>query len=149
MPADLFILLIVIIYTYSFMEKVLDHDQFTMNLLSSPLISDKYVGLLRYAVPAAELMVLIGVFFFTKRTITYHYTFFLSAVFTAYYVFFFLLTRNSKCGCGKLIESLGFLPHLLLINLPLVLCSLFLIFYSDRLRQQQPGKTDSLFPGLS
>lgn len=125
-------MLIVIIYSYSFLEKVFHHEQFTMNLLSSPLISDQYVGLLRYAVPAAELLVLIGALFFTQKTTTYHYTFFLSAVFTAYFVFFFVLTRNSKCGCGKLIESLGFLPHLLLINLPLVLCSLFLIFYIGR-----------------
>lgn len=130
--ADLFIGFIVVVYTYSLMDKIWRHDQFTMNLLSSPLISEDYVGVLRYAVPGAELLLLLAIIFFTQRAVTYHYAFFLSAAFTVYFIFFFILTNNSKCGCGKLIESMGFLPHLLLINLPLVGFSLFLIFSQDK-----------------
>ncbi len=132
--ADLFIGFIVVIYTYSMIEKVSRHDQFTMDLLASPLISEDYVGILRYAVPGAELLLLLAVIFFTRKAVTYHYVFFLSATFTVYFIFFFILTQNSKCGCGKLIESIGFLPHLLLINLPIVAFSLFLIFNVEKLR---------------
>lgn len=131
--ADIFIGFILTVYTYSFMEKVLNHEQFTMDLLASPLISENYIGILRYAVPAAELLLLIAVLFFTKRAITYHYTFFLSTAFTIYFIAFFIITNDSKCGCGRLIESLGFTPHLLLINLPLVIFSLILIFGSEKL----------------
>lgn len=124
---------ILTLYTYSFCDKVFNFDQFTLNMLTSPIIPTNYIGVLRYLILIIEILGIFLILFFKKSDISYYYVFFVSILFLSYFVLFKILGGNSKCGCGKLFESMGFLSHLLLVNIPLVIFSLILLFNNKKI----------------
>ena len=117
--------LLLFVFSYSLFSKIFNFNQFTADILTSPLIPGDFTYSIRYGVPGIELLIIILIIS-RQRIIGYYLAFFSLVVFTTYYILFYRVAQ-SNCGCGKLFDSLGFYPHLA-VNILLLIACVYLIY---------------------
>jgi hypothetical protein len=122
----LFVGLLLFVFSYSLFSKLLNFNQFSLDLLASPLINYRFVNGMKYLVPGIELLI-IAMIISRYKEAGYYLAFFSLIVFTTYYILFYKVAQ-SNCGCGKMFDNLGFYPHLSL-NIFLLIGSVYLIYY--------------------
>jgi len=115
-------LLYIALFVYAAISKLLDFENFQIQLGQSPLLS-AFAGYVSIGVPVAELMI-AGLLLFPKyRLVALHLSFSLMVMFTAY--IFIILNYSSyiPCSCGGILEKLGWNEHIL-FNLFFILLSI-------------------------
>ena len=120
----------ILLFCYAAVSKLLDYENFQVQLAQSPLLS-AYAGTVAWAVIAAELFIVILLAFpATLRTGLYA-SFGLMVAFTVYIYLILNYSDFVPCSCGGILEKMGWTEHLI-FNAAAVLLSIVGIWATHR-----------------
>lgn len=111
--------LLIFLFTYTGVSKLIDHATFEVTLLQSP-IAKNYRTIISSAVPGIELII-VGLLLIEKsRWIGLWSSLLLMIVFTCYIGYMILYIPNLPCSCGGILKQLSWHNHLLLNSLIII-----------------------------
>ncbi|NDP27741.1 MAG: hypothetical protein GZ087_09995 [Flavobacterium sp.] len=121
--------LYVLLFVYAAVSKVLDFDNFQVQLGQSPLLS-AFAGLTSWGIPAIELFISIFLVIPCFRSVALYAAYSLMVLFTAY--IFIVLNYSSfvPCSCGGILEKLGWSEHLV-FNIFFIIIAVIALFISS------------------
>lgn len=119
--------LYIFLFVYAAVSKLLDFENFQIQIGQSPLLS-AFAGPLSVLVPGLELLIVLLLCISKFRFWGLLACFQLMVLFTMYIYFVLHYSANIPCSCGGILEALGWGEHLVfnVIFLLLALVSLFL-----------------------
>lgn len=122
--------LYILLFVYTAISKLLDFENFRVQLAQSPLLS-AYAGLIAPAVISAELLIVLLLSFKTSRLTGLYASFFLMVAFTVYIYLILNYSEFVPCSCGGIIEKLGWTEHLI-FNTVFALLALLAIVFTEK-----------------
>jgi cytochrome c oxidase subunit IV len=114
--------LLVFLFAYAAISKLLDYSTFQVQLSQSPYIT-RFANVIASALPAVELIVAVSFAFSHLRLFAFYAALFLLSLFTAYLVAMLNFSYYIPCSCGGLLSSLSWKEHIL-FNIVFILLSL-------------------------
>ena len=119
-----------LLFVYAALSKLLDFENFRVQLAESPLLS-AYAGLIAPAIISAELMIVLLLSFKTSRLTGLYASFFLMVAFTVYIYLILNYSDFVPCSCGGIIEQLSWTEHLV-FNITFALLALLAIVLTEK-----------------
>jgi|SRR5579859_3693853 len=104
--------LLIILFIYTGMNKLMDYDSFKFTLGRSPFIQHMS-GFIAIALPAGELLIALSLVFRRSRLIGLYASYFLMFLFTGYVWIMLHYAYDLPCSCGGVLASLSWKDHLL------------------------------------
>lgn len=114
--------LLVFLFAYAAVSKLLDYNTFYVQLSQSPYII-RFAKVIAWALPVVELTVAISFAFSHLRLFAFYAALFLLSLFTAYLVAMLNFSYYIPCSCGGLLSSLSWKEHIV-FNIVFILLSL-------------------------
>lgn len=108
---DIICVLYVLLFVYAAVSKLLDFENFRVQLGQSPLLS-AFAGVIVWIVPVLELLIALLLVFKSWRLIGLFAAFTLMVMFTAYIYIILNYSSFIPCSCGGILEKLGWTEHL-------------------------------------
>ncbi|MBG6063160.1 putative membrane protein YphA (DoxX/SURF4 family) [Flavobacterium sp. CG_9.1] len=105
-------LLFVLLFVYAAVSKLLDFENFQVQLGQSPLLSS-FAGWVAWTVPVLELLISLLIIFNRWRIIGLFAAFSLMIMFTTYIVVILNFSSFVPCSCGGILEKMGWSTHLI------------------------------------
>ena len=102
--------LLIFLFIYAALSKILDLDKFKYQLSQSPFIS-RISGFIAWAIPMGEILIAISLVFKRTRLTGLYLSFFLMQLFTGY---IFIMLRYSSylpCSCGGVLSNMSWKQH--------------------------------------
>ncbi|MFD2890203.1 MauE/DoxX family redox-associated membrane protein [Chitinophaga cymbidii] len=109
---EIIIALLVILWIYTGLLKLLDYDETKFQMGRSPFIQH-IAGLTAFAIPVFELIIAGLLIFKTTRFIGLLASFFLMVVFTGYIYAMLHYSYYVPCSCGGVLAALSWEDHLI------------------------------------
>jgi uncharacterized membrane protein YphA (DoxX/SURF4 family) len=103
--------LLILLYTYTAASKLAGYSNFKVVLDESPLIH-KGAGTIAWLLPAAELIVVLLLFFDASRKAGLYASLLLLIAFTLYIVAMLLFADELPCSCGGVLNKMNWKQHL-------------------------------------
>jgi len=122
--------LYVLLFVYAAISKLLDFENFGIQLAQSPLLS-AYAGLIAPSVIIAELLIALLLCFKGTRLTGLYASLFLMVAFTAYIYLILNYSDFIPCSCGGIIEKLGWTEHLV-FNIGFAVLALAAIVFTEK-----------------
>lgn len=104
--------LLVFLFTYTSVSKLMDHATFEITLLQSPIIKDHAI-IISWLVPGIELIAVALLLLDKYRQEGLLLSLSLMITFTAYIFYMILFIPNLPCSCGGILKELSWDDHLL------------------------------------
>jgi hypothetical protein len=104
--------LYILLFVYASISKLLDFENFQVQLAQSPLLS-AYAGTIAPLVIFTELFIVLLLCLKKTRLIGLYGSFFLMVAFTVYIYLILNYSDFIPCSCGGIIEKLGWTEHLI------------------------------------
>lgn len=120
--------LYVLLFVYASVSKILDFENFQVQLGQSPLLS-AFAGVAAYAVVVGELGISLLLVIPRLRIIGLYLSVALMAMFTTYIIIILNFSSFIPCSCGGILENLGWTEHLI-FNIVFVVSGAFAIVLS-------------------
>jgi len=124
--------LLIFLFTYTGITKLIDHTVFKSSILQSPIIGS-YATVISWLIPILELLLVIMLSLERYRQKGFLFSLLLMIAFTAYITYMILFIPHLPCSCGGILKELSWNNHLLL-NCLIIL--LILISYLSNARQK-------------
>jgi len=105
--------LYIILLLYAGGSKLMEYTVFQVQLSESPLLGP-VAGIVAWAVPLAEFIVSILLFFPRTRLAGFYLALALMIAFTVYIILILTAFKDVPCSCGGVLEQLSWTDHLLL-----------------------------------
>ncbi|ANF52969.1 tellurium resistance protein TerC [Chryseobacterium glaciei] len=128
-----------LLFCYASVSKILDFENFQVQLAQSPLLS-AYAGFIPYAVIIAELIIAVLLFIKSIRLVGLYLTLGIMVSFTVYIYLILNYSDFVPCSCGGILEKLGWREHLI-FNIVCVLLVLVGIYIVARHAEKNVFKT--------
>ncbi len=126
-------ILLIILFVYAGLSKLLEFQNFRAQLGQSPLLS-AYTGFISYAVLAVEFTIALLLAIPKTRFIALFASFTLMLLFTAYIIVILNYSSFVPCSCGGILEQLGWKEHLIFnIVFTLLAATAILILSLDKI----------------
>lgn len=141
-------LLYIFLFVYTATSKLLEFEEFRVQLAQSPLLS-AYAGLIAPAVIISELLIAGLLSFKLTRSTALYAALCLMLAFTAYIYIILHYSDFVPCSCGGIIEKLGWTEHLI-FNIGFAILALVAIVAWEK-DHKTPARTmlfKILFPSL-
>ena len=122
--------LYVLLFVYTAISKLLDFENFQVQLAQSPLLS-AYAGLIAPAVISTELLIVLLLSFKATRLIGMYGSFYLMIAFTVYIYLILNYSDFVPCSCGGIIEQLSWREHLV-FNITFASLALYAIVLAEK-----------------
>jgi len=108
---ELTALLYILLFVYAAVSKLLDFENFKVQIGQSSMLS-AFAGWLVWVIPLLEIFIAVGLSFRASRLPALFAAFSLMVMFSAY--IFIVLNYSSfiPCSCGGILEKLGWREHL-------------------------------------
>lgn len=103
--------LLIFLFVYASVNKVLDIQKFQVQIGQSPMLTD-FAPFLAFFVPGVELIISVMLAIGRFRLFGLYGAFCLMVMFTSYIVFILQYSDDIPCSCGGVLESLGWKEHL-------------------------------------
>lgn len=104
--------LLVFLFIYTSISKLLDYTDFNRQLSQSPFIT-RYAGIISWALPLAELLI-AGLLLVNKTRLSGLYcSFFLLNLFTFYLAAMLRYSPYIPCSCGGILQHLSWQAHII------------------------------------
>lgn len=103
--------LLIFLFGYTAISKLLSIDHFEAVLEQSPLISSG-AALLAWQVPLAELAIVLLLIFPATRKLGLWASALVLSLFTVYLVYMVLFSRYLPCSCGGVINNMSWPEHI-------------------------------------
>ncbi|WP_348800140.1 MauE/DoxX family redox-associated membrane protein [Flavobacterium adhaerens] len=135
-------LLYVLLFVYAAVSKLLDFENFQVQLGQSPLLS-AFAGWVSVLVPAIELLICVLIVIPKFRAIGLFASYGLMVMFTAYIFIVLHYTSFVPCSCGGVLEKLNWTQHLIFntVFVILAILALILFFSNKELVPKEQSKT--------
>lgn len=104
--------LLILLFTYTALSKLLDYRGFVRSLSESPLIH-KGADTIAWLLPVAEQVVVLLLFFEQSRRAGLIASLTLLVLFTVYLLYMILFVADLPCNCGGVISRLSWKEHVL------------------------------------
>lgn len=101
----------VLLFIYASISKVLDFENFQIQIAQSPLLS-AYAGYVSYITIAIELLVSAALLNKTSRLLGLYFSLFLMTAFTIYIYLILNYSDFVPCSCGGILEKMDWRTHL-------------------------------------
>lgn len=124
----------VLLFVYAAVSKILDFENFQVQIAQSPLLSS-YAGITSYAVIIAELVISISLILPRYRLYGLYSSLGLMTSFTIYIYLIIHYSEFIPCSCGGILEKLDWNEHLI-FNIGCVIIAIIGIFLSVKLKQR-------------
>ena len=108
---EIICLLYVILFVYAALSKLLDFENFRVQLGQSPLLS-AFAGSIAWIVPILELLIALLLVFKKCRLSGLFAAFSLMVMFTTYIYIILNYSSFVPCSCGGILEKMGWKEHL-------------------------------------
>jgi uncharacterized membrane protein YphA (DoxX/SURF4 family) len=105
-------ILYILLFVYAAVSKLLDFENFQVQLGQSPLLS-AFAGVVSYAVPIVELFIALLFIFPKYRLGGLFSAFSLMVLFTTYITIILNFSSFIPCSCGGILEKMGWTEHLI------------------------------------
>nr|WP_319511392.1 MauE/DoxX family redox-associated membrane protein [uncultured Draconibacterium sp.] len=122
--------LYILLFVYAGISKLLDYENFTVQLAQSPLLS-AYAGAVAPAVIGLEFLLVALLIFRRIRLAGLYGSFFLMIAFTIYIYLILNYSDFVPCSCGGIIEKLNWTEHMI-FNIAFIILALFAIVLSEK-----------------
>jgi hypothetical protein len=103
--------LLVILFIYTGMNKLMDHEQFSFQLGRSPYMQH-LVDYIAIPLPLGELAIAALLIFKRTRLLGFYASFFLMSLFTGYVWLMLNKSYYLPCSCGGILQALSWKAHL-------------------------------------
>ncbi|WP_312508862.1 MauE/DoxX family redox-associated membrane protein [Chryseobacterium culicis] len=127
-------ILLGLLFMYAAMSKMLDFENFQVQLAQSPLLS-AYAGFVSYAVITIEILVSVALCLKSFRYVALFASLALMVAFTVYIYLILNYSEFIPCSCGGILEKLGWKEHLIFNIFFVVLTSVAIFFLAKYNRQ--------------
>lgn len=128
---------LILLYSYTAMSKLIGYEVFKANLSRSPLMGHG-AGTIAWLLPAAELIVVLLLFFEATRRAGLYASLFLLVLFTSYLLYMILFVDDLPCSCGGVLSKMSWQQHIW-FNLFFIVINVLGLF---ALRRQQQAVND-------
>jgi hypothetical protein len=128
--ADVISGVILLLFLYTSLSKLLDYETFKSVLSASPLLRT-VAGHIAWMLPVSELVIVLLLFLPPLRLKGLYASFILIGLFTLYLIYMILFAPNLPCSCGGVIRLLTWPEHIF-FNLFFMLLSLTAILLYKR-----------------
>lgn len=129
--------LYVLLFVYAAVSKLIDFNQFKIQLGQSPILT-AYSNWIAWGVPIAELI--IAFLFLCSRSmlLAFYFSFSLMTIFTTYIILILNFSDYIPCSCGGILETLSWNSHLTLnfIFIGLAVVGIFILEYQIQYNKQ-------------
>ncbi len=122
--------LLIFLFTYTGLSKLIDHDNFLTSLLLSPLIRNQAL-ILVWLVPVVELLIVALLLSDKYRQTGLACSLILMTVFTVYVAYMILFIKHLPCSCGGVIKELSWSNHILFNSFFILLITISLLFATN------------------
>lgn len=112
-------LLYILLFVYAAVSKLLDFENFQVQIGQSPLLS-AFAGWVAWGIPVLELIIVSLLVVPKSRLLGLIASFTLMVMFTVYIVIILNFSSFVPCSCGGILEKMGWMEHLV-FNLAFVL----------------------------
>lgn len=102
--------LLILLFVYAAVSKLVKYDSFKFQLGKSPYTTDK-AGLIAWALPTVEIVVALSLFFKKTQLIGLYASFFLMLLFTGYIYAILNFSYYVPCSCGGVLEKMSWNQH--------------------------------------
>lgn len=102
--------LYILLFVYAAISKLLDFENFQVQLGQSPLVSS-FAGIVSWVVPITELLIAGLLLFSSTRFLAMWAAFSLMTIFTAYIFIILNYSPFVPCSCGGILEKMGWQEH--------------------------------------
>lgn len=123
---DLTIFLLIILFTYAALSKLMEYDKFTVQLAQSPLLTS-FAGTVAWAIPALEIVLALLVSVPRWRLLGLYGAYTLMVIFTAYIIAITQFSDFVPCSCGGVLQKLGWTEHLVFNLFFVALCGIAIV----------------------
>lgn len=103
--------LLVLLFLYAATSKILDYENFRVQLAQSPLLS-AFAGPVSWGVPLLEIIISLMLLSPKFRTLGLFLSFGLMVMFTAYIYIILNYSAFVPCSCGGILEKMTWIQHL-------------------------------------
>jgi hypothetical protein len=137
---DLIVFLLMLLFIYAAVFKLLDFKSFRLNI-STSFFGKSIAGTLALGIPILELLVATLLFFSRLRLLGLYSSLLLMLGFTAYIGYYVLFDAAQKpCACGGILNNLGWREHLVfnVIFTLFATIGIFLQNHKDRTEYSAP-----------
>ncbi|MFI2744501.1 MauE/DoxX family redox-associated membrane protein [Zhouia sp. PK063] len=117
--------LLVFLFIYAAVSKLLDYQKFQVQLLKSPLLTP-YAHSIAWSIPLIELLVCVLLLLPQLQLLGLYAAYSLMLAFTGYIVIILNYSPYVPCSCGGILSSMGWTTHLV-FNLVVTLLSFIAI----------------------
>lgn len=121
-------LLLILLFTYTAVSKILEHDLFEIVLSESPAIG-KYATIISWLLPTSEILVVLLLLMPSLRLTGLFASLFLMLVFTMYLLWMVAFGINLPCNCGGVLKALSWKQHIFFNLFFIVLSASGIILY--------------------
>ena len=104
--------LLIFLFTYTGVNKLIDHAVFKSTLLHVPVIAT-YAGLISWLVPLLELLIVITLAVEKYRRVGFQLSLILMTAFTVYISCMILFVPHLPCSCGGVLQGLSWSNHII------------------------------------
>ena len=104
--------LLVFLFTYTGVSKLIDHEVFEAAILRSPIIRQQ-APIISWLIPVIELLIAVMLLLQQYRKAGLLLSLLLLIIFTAYIGYMILFIPNLPCSCGGVLKELSWGNHLL------------------------------------
>lgn len=109
---ETFCLLYVLLFIYAAVSKIIDFENFQIQLGQSPLLS-AFAGTIAWLVPVSEIIISVTLFIPRLRTVGLYAALSLMIMFTVYIFIILNFSSFVPCSCGGVLEKMGWTEHLI------------------------------------
>ena len=109
---ETFCLLYVLLFIYAAVSKIIDFENFQIQLGQSPLLS-AFAGIISWLIPVLEIIISLTLFIPRLRTVGLYAALSLMVMFTVYIFIILNFSSFVPCSCGGVLEKMGWTEHLI------------------------------------
>ncbi|HVW96696.1 MAG TPA: MauE/DoxX family redox-associated membrane protein [Mucilaginibacter sp.] len=104
--------LLILLFVYAAVSKLLDYERFKVQLGKSPLLNS-FAAFAAVTVPLGELLISAFLGFNKTRTVGLYLSLFLLVLFTSYLVAILNFSYYIPCSCGGILQGLSWKAHII------------------------------------
>lgn len=135
------------LFVYAAVNKIIDFQNFQVQLAQSPLISS-FAGVISYIVPVVEIIIAIMLSFTKFKNLALYCSLSLMAMFSAYIIIILNFSPFVPCSCGGVLDKLSWTQHLI-FNLCFVLLSaIAIILWNPNYIKNNLSRSYTKFPSI-
>jgi len=128
--------LLIFLFVYAAVSKLLDYQKFQVQLSQSPLLTP-FAGWVSWIIPFLEIIISLVLAFRKFRLLGLYASFSLMVMFTAYIIAIAKFSDYIPCSCGGVLQNMSWNQHLV-FNIAFVLLALVGIVLHSKHPREEP-----------